>query len=159
MRDRVTQVVLGIFAGIFSYCLIVLRTIRGGDAAGFIPSVAVTFGVVLAISGIGALIFFIHHIAASIQASSIIASVTEETLAAIDRLSPQKDGPTPVDDDEDQPPLPLPERNWQAVLVPVNGYIQSVDDATLLRLAREHQTIVRMERGIGEFVVQNTTLA
>ena len=31
MRDRVTQVVLGIFAGIFTYCLIVLRTIRGGD--------------------------------------------------------------------------------------------------------------------------------
>ncbi len=26
MRDRVTQVVLGIFAGIFTYCLIVLRT-------------------------------------------------------------------------------------------------------------------------------------
>jgi uncharacterized membrane protein len=31
MSDRVTQVVLGIFAGIFTYCLIVLRTIRGDD--------------------------------------------------------------------------------------------------------------------------------
>ncbi len=159
MRDRVTQVVLGIFAGIFTYCLIVLRTIRGGDAAGFIPSLAVTFGVVLAISGIGALIFFIHHIAASIQASSIIAAVTKETLAAIDRLFPQKFGQTPVDDDEDQSPLPLPERNWQTIPARVNGYIQGVDNATLLRLAREHQIIVRMERGIGEFVVQNTTLA
>jgi uncharacterized membrane protein len=159
MRDRVTQVVLGIFAGIFTYCLIVLRTIRSGDAAGFIPSLAVTFGVVLAISGIGALIFFIHHIAASIQASSIIASVADETLVAIDRLFPQKLGQAPMDDDEDQSPLPLPERNWQPVPASVNGYIQSVDDTTLLRLAREHQTIVRMERGIGEFVVQNTTLA
>ena len=159
MRDRVTQVVLGIFAGIFTYCLIVLRTIRGGDAAGFIPSLAVTFGVVLAISGIGALIFFIHHIASSIQASSIIASVADETLAAIDRLFPQKFGQAPVDDHEDQSPLPLPERNWQAIPAPVNGYIQSVDNAALLRLAREHQTIVRMERGIGEFVVQDTTLA
>ena len=140
MRDRVTQVVLGIFAGIFTYCLIVLRTIRGGDSAGFIPSLAVTFGVVLAISGIGALIFFIHHIAASIQASSIIASVAEETLAAIDRLFPQKFGQTPVDDDEDQSPLPLPERNWQAIPARVNGYIQSVDNATLLRLAREHSS-------------------
>ena len=158
MRDRVTQVVLGIFAGIFTYCLIVLRTVRGGDAAGFIPSLAVTFGVVLAISGIGALIFFIHHIAASIQASSIIASVAEETLVTIDRLFPQKFGSTPVDDDENQSPLPLPERSWQAVPARVNGYIQGVDNATLLRLAREHQTIVRMERGIGEFVVHNTTL-
>ncbi|MDA3873013.1 MAG: DUF2254 domain-containing protein [Kiritimatiellae bacterium] len=157
MRDRVTQVVLGIFAGNFIYCLIVLRTIRGGDDSGFIPSVAVTFGVVLAISGIGALIFFIHHIAASIQASSIIASVADETLAAIDRLFPENVGQTPEDDDED--PSPLPERNWQAVPALENGYIQSVDTATLLRLARKHQTLVRMERGVGEFAVQHTTLA
>ena len=80
MRDRVTQVVLGIFAGIFTYCLIVLRTIRGGDEGGFVPSLAVSFGVVLAIGGIGVLIFFIHHIASSIQASSIIASVADETM-------------------------------------------------------------------------------
>ena len=63
MRDRATQVVLGIFAGIFTYCLIVLRTIRGGSEGGFVPSLAVSFGVVLAIGGISVLIFFIHHIA------------------------------------------------------------------------------------------------
>jgi uncharacterized membrane protein len=34
-----------------------------------------------------------------------------------------------------------------------------VDNAALLRLAREHKTIVRMERGIGDFVVHNTPLA
>ena len=85
--------------------------------------------------------------------------MADETLAAIDRLFPQKFGQPPMDDDEDQSPLPLPERNWQAVPAPVNGYIQSVDNAPLLRLARKHQAIVRMERGIGEFVVQNTTLA
>ena len=90
MRDRVTQVVLGIFTGIFAYCLIVLRTIRGGDEGGFVPSLAVFFAVVLAMGGIGVLIFFIHHIAASIQASSIIASVADETMVAVDRLFPQK---------------------------------------------------------------------
>ena len=88
MRDRVTQIVLGVFAGIFIYCLIVLRTIRSGDEGGFVPSLAVFFAVVLAIGGISALIFFIHHIASSIQASSIIASVADETLAAVDRLFP-----------------------------------------------------------------------
>ena len=159
MRDRVTQVVLGIFTGIFTYCLIVLRTIRGGDESGFIPNLAVSFGVVLAIGGISVLIFFIHHIASSIQASNIIASVAAETMVAVDRLFPEKLGHGPVDGDEDQSPLPLPERNWQAVSARGNGYIQSVDNAALLRLAREHQTIVRMERSIGEFVVHDTTLA
>ncbi len=159
MRDRVTQVVLGIFAGIFAYCLIVLRTIRGADQGGFVPSVAVSFGVVLAIGGIGALIFFIHHIATSIQASSIIASVADETLVAVDRLFPGKLGQEPVDDDEDRAPLPLPERNWQTVPAERTGYIQSVNNAALRRLAQENKTIVRMERGIGEFVVQDTPLA
>lgn len=159
MSDRVTQVVLGIFAGIFTYCLIVLRTVRGGDESGFVPSLSVTFSVVLAIGGIGTLIFFIHHIASSIQASSIIASVAKETLAAVDRLFPEKLGRDPLLDEADPSRLPLPARNWQAVLAGRNGYLQNVDNAALLRLARERQTIVRMERGIGEFVIQNTPLA
>lgn len=159
MRDRVTQVVLGVFTGIFTYCLIVLRSIRGGDEGGFIPSLAVTFGVVLAIAGISVLIFFIHHIASSIQASSIIASVAAETMLAVDRMFPEHLGQAHNDSDADQSPHLLPKENWKAVRANGNGYVQSVDTAALLRLARVHQTIVRMERGIGEFVVHDTTLA
>ena len=159
MRDRVTQVVLGIFAGVFTYCLIVLRTIRSVNEGGFVPNLAVFFAVVLAMGGIGVLIFFIHHIASSIQASSIIASVADETMAAVDRLFPGKLGQGPVEDCEDQTLLPLAEWNWKTVPAQENGYIQSVDNATLLRLAREYKTIVRMERGIGEFVVRDATLA
>jgi uncharacterized membrane protein len=79
-------------------------------------------------------------------------------MLAIDRLFPGRLGQGPVDDDEEQEMLPLSERNWQSVPVKRNGYIESVDNAALLRLAREHKTIVRMEHGIGDFVVQNTTL-
>jgi uncharacterized membrane protein len=158
MRSRVTQVVLGIFAGIFTYCLIVLRTIRSGEGA-FVPGLAVFFGFVLALGGVGALMFFIHHIASSIQASSIIASAAQETIAAIDRLFPEKLGQGPGEDDEDPTPRPLAEQNWRTVPAEASGYIQSVNDAALLRLARDRKTIVSMEHGIGEFVVQNTTLA
>lgn len=159
MSDRVTQVVLGIFAGIFTYCLIVLRTIRGGNGSEFVPSLSVAFSVGLAIGGIGTLIFFIHHIATSIQASSIIASVAKETLEAVDRLFPEKLGQESMDDEVGSSLLRLPVRNWQAVMAGRNGYLQSVDDTALLRLAREHRTVVRMDRGIGEFVVKNTPLA
>lgn len=159
MSDRITQVVLGIFAGIFTYCLIVLRTIRGGDEGGFVPSLSVAFSVVLAIGGIGTLIFFIHHIASSVQASSIIASVAKETLEAVDRLFPEREDQELMEDESDSSSLPLPVRTWQVVVARRNGYLQSVDNAALLRLAREHRTIVRMDRGIGEFVVQHTPLA
>jgi uncharacterized membrane protein len=158
MRSRVTQTVLGIFAGIFTYCLIVLRTIRGGDEGAFVPSLAVFFGVVLALGGVGILIFFIHHIASSIQASSIIASAAEETIATIDRLFPEKLGQGPGENDGDQTLRSLAERNWRAIPAKESGYIQSADNAALIRVARDTKTIVRMERGIGEFVVQSTAL-
>jgi uncharacterized membrane protein len=159
MRSRVTQIVLGIFAGIFTYSLIVLRTIRGGDEGAFVPNLAVFFGFVLALGGVGTLMFFIHHIASSIQASSIIASVAQETIATIDRLFPEKLGQGPGEDDDDQKLHPLAVRNWRGVPAKENGYIQSVNNAGLLHLARDRKTILRMEHGIGDFVVRNTTLA
>ena len=160
MRDRVTQTVLGIFAGIFTYCLIVLRTIRGGNEVEFVPRLAVFFGIVLALGGVGVLIFFIHNIASSIQASNIIASVAQETIETIDRLFPEKLGQGPQDENgEDQELRALADPSWRTIPARKSGYIQSVDNAALLRLARDRKTIVRMERGIGEFVVQNTELA
>jgi uncharacterized membrane protein len=161
MRSRVTQVTLGTFAGIFVYCLIVLHTVRTGDAP-FVPSLAVFFAFVLAFGGIAILIFFIHHIASSIQASSIIASVAQETNASIDRLFPEKPEPGPdnAEGEENERRLPsLDERTWYAVPAQVSGYIQSVDHDAILSLARGGRTIVRMEHGLGAFVVQDTALA
>ncbi len=158
MRSRLTQAVLGVFAGIFTYCLIVLRTIRGGDEGVFVPSLAVFFGFVLAVGGVGVLIFFIHHVASSIQASSIIASVAKETVQAIDRLSPERLGQGLDDAEEGQTPPPLSDRSWHLVPADGSGYIKGVDNAALLRLARERKIVVRMERGVGEFVIENTPL-
>ena len=92
MRDRFNQFVLGYFVGLFAYCLVVLRTIRGGDENNFVPSIAVLTGLLLALISIGVLIFFIHHIASSIQASSILHRVTDETVDAIDEIFPKHAG-------------------------------------------------------------------
>ncbi|MCJ7838542.1 MAG: DUF2254 domain-containing protein, partial [Burkholderiales bacterium] len=160
MRSRVTQATLGVFAGIFAYCLIVLRTIRGsGGVDEFVPRLAVFFGFVVSLGGVGILIYFIHHIAASIQASSIIASVAQETNASIDRLLPEKLDQEPDEDEgRNQVLESLDERTWYPVPAAVSGYIQSVNIDALLRLAWDSRTIVRMEHGSGAFVVQNTAL-
>ncbi len=158
MRDRVTQIVLGSFAGIFVYCLIVLRTIRSGDEADFVPGLAVSFSLVLATAGIFILIYFIHHVASSIQASSIVASVGDETLQAVNRLYPDDFRPNTDDDDLAHPELAQLDRRWQSVPAKGDGYIEYIDGAELQRLATEHETIVRMELGIGEFTVNNGTL-
>ena len=60
---------------------------------------------------------------------------------------------------DEQVLAPLDERNWYPVPAQVSGYIQGVDDAALLDLARNHRTIVRMERGVGAFAVEGAVLA
>ena len=161
MRSKITQITLGVFAGTYTYCLIVLRTIRSIGSVEFIPGLAVFFGFVLALGSVGILIFFIHHIASSIQASSLIASVAQETCSAIDRLFPgeKEQGAKGKEEDEEELLRLLNEKTWCAVPAEESGYIQSVDSEALLRLAWEKKALLRMERGIGDFVVQKTALA
>jgi uncharacterized membrane protein len=153
MRDRVNQTVLGIFVGIFAYCLIVLRTIRGAEEGPFIPSLAVLVGLVLAFVGIGVLIYFIHHVSTSIQAEHILASLGHETIDLVDRMFPD----TLAGDDEEMPELPADA--WHTIESKRTGYVQSLDSRGLVDLAREHGIIIRMERGVGRFVVESRALA
>jgi uncharacterized membrane protein len=137
MRDRANQSVLGVFLGVFAYCLVVLRTIRGGDEGVFVPALAVFVALLLAFVAIGFLIFFIHHIAASIQATSIIATTAGETLTAIDRLFPSGVGSPATDcQDENVPQLCTSADAWTVVPASATGYIQSVDVDALFELAR-----------------------
>jgi uncharacterized membrane protein len=151
-------VVLGVFVGIFAYCLVVLRVIRGGDEGAFVPSLAVLGGLILAFVGIGYLIFFIHYISMSIQSSSIIAAAAHETIAAVDRLFPQGLGDDVDEDADGDLAMPLAEQHWCSVPARKTGYVESIDGDALLRWAQEHGTILRMERGIGEFVIEGTPL-
>lgn len=156
IQDRMNQTVLGIFVGIFAYCLVVLRTIRGGDEGAFVPSIAVLFAVALAFVGIAVLIFFIHHIGTAIQASHIIAAVATETLAIVDHLFPE-DVNEAVDDTEPvvstpshEPSTPVPSLH--------TGYIQRVSLDALLESARVRDMTVRMERTVGDFVMEGAVL-
>jgi uncharacterized membrane protein len=156
MRDRVMQVALGTFAGIFIYCLIVLRTIRGGDEA-FVPSLAVTFGFVIAMAGIFVLIVFIHHIASGIQVSSVLATVTQETIAAADRMMPAEGA---RDEDAGGPEPPHSGvHGWHPIPSLRTGYVQGVAIEELVRCAESCDAVIRMDKGVGEFVATHTTIA
>jgi len=90
--------------------------------------------------------FFIHHIASSIQTSSIIASIAKETDATIDLLFLEKLGQSPDEDDEEQTQRPLAKRNWCVIQSNESGYIQNVSNTGLLRVARDGKTVVRWNR-------------
>lgn len=156
MSDRVNQVVLGVFVGIFAYSLVVLRTIRGGDEGTFVPTLAVSVGLLLGFVGIGVLVHFIHHISTSIQASRILAAAAHETLRAVEGLFPEGEleaEPDAGDFAGERSPHARP------LLADRSGYLQSLDRDGLVAFARQRGAVVRMRRGIGEFVVAGRPLA
>jgi uncharacterized membrane protein len=158
LQDRANQAVLGLLVSVFAYCLIVLRTIREAPDGGFVPPLAVLGAVVLALVAVGALIFFIHHIAISLQVSHILAAVGAETMRAVDRLFHESLGENDEDSTATSPTADLADRHWRVIPARETGYIQRVDAEGLLRFADTHDVVIRMERGIGEFVIEGTPL-
>ncbi|MDH5824973.1 DUF2254 domain-containing protein [Luteimonas sp. RD2P54] len=155
MRDRGNQMVLGVFLGVFAYCLGVMRTIGGDDGADFVPLVAVTAGLALALVAVAYLVFFIHHVAASIQSGQITRGIAADTLATIDRVFPDalEGEDTPAERDPDGG------LRWHPVAAPQMGYIVSLDRDALLAFARERGVAVRMERSLGDFASPDLPIA
>lgn len=153
MRDRLNQAMLGIFIGVFIYCLLVMRSISGGNGT-FVPSSALLVALMLAIVASGTFIFFIHHIAASIQASELTKAITKETSAALDEAFPPQGSIREGGRQELEP-----EATWQPLPAQDVGYIQAVDLRALLDFACAHDTIVRMDCGVGDFVAPGWAMA
>jgi uncharacterized membrane protein len=156
MADRPTQTVLGVFVGVFAYCLVVLRTIRGGEEA-FVAPFAVLGGMALAFVAIGFLVFFIHHLAASIQASSILVRVRAGTLAAVADLFPENLGEEADEAAEESDAAAT--GPWTPVAARASGYVVSVDNDALLAFAGREGRVVRMEAGVGDFVIAGQPIA
>lgn len=159
MRDRANQFVLGYFVSVFVYCLLVLRTIRGGDELKFVPSVAVMIGLISAIGGVLVLIYFIHHIADSLQITTILDNITNETKRAIEKLFPQGLGESATEDEKHQAWQAADVKNWIRIPAAEAGYIQNVDTDGLLDFAVENSILIRMRLGIGQFAGAGAPLA
>ncbi len=167
MRDRGNQFVLGSFIGTFIYCLLVLRTIRSADEAAaltsFVPHLAVTFSVLLAAFNLGVFIYFIHHTAESIQASSIITNIAQSLEDLIKKIYPEERlsherglsdealdlaSSIPDEFDEDARSVPMVH----------SSYLQTVGVQRLISAAKEHGVIVKVPHRPGTFLVERRPL-
>ena len=161
MRYMGNQVVLGTFVATFLYCVLVLRTIRSSDDATFVPYIAVTVAIALALTSLGVLIYFIHHTSTAIQVSSVIARVSRELDAAIERLFPQQVGqatPEPQHAGRAEELLEACEHRAAAVAASASGYLQGIDSDTLLLIAQEYDCLLRVQTPPGSFIVRGGTL-
>ena len=152
MRDTGNQVVLGTFTSTFLYCVLVLRTVRGLEDNTYVPHMSVTLGVLLAILSLGVLIYFIHHIAESIQVGHIIDVVAKELHSAVSRLFPSGDG---LPGWTAEPAMEAAAR----ITAHREGYLQAVDQPTLVSACESSAIVARLLRRPGDYVVRGMPLA
>ena len=159
IRDRVNQAALGAFLATFLYCLLVLRTIQHDPQATFVPHVAVSLGVLLAIASIAMLIFYIHHVATHIQADTLIDVIYAELCALMDALYPDPidHANASADAIEAAPAFHLDKAPGR-ICSNCDDYLQGVDTDALVAAASEVDVLVRVERRPGDYALRGALL-
>ncbi len=159
IRDRGTQFTLGTFVATFVYATLVLISIGpAGSRKDFVPHLSITIAFGLVTLSMALLIYFIHHIAVSIQLPQVIASIAKDLSRAIDAES--SDDRVSL---ESGPSVPELLRRMTdaggAVPAPESGYLQFIQHETLIALAAEKGAVIRLLHRPGHFVVRGHPLA
>ena len=142
VRDPRNQYALGIFLGTFAYALIVLRTVRTAQENPFVPNIAVTGALVLALVCVGTLTWFVHHIATSINVERVVDTVHHDLVRSI-----------AVHTRETADLVPPPEKlAGQSVVVSGSDYVQAVEAQGLADWAHTHRVEVALRVRPGDYV-------
>lgn len=156
LRDRLNQTVLGLYIATFLYALLVLREVRSPTGTpAFVPAISVTFAYGMAIASVAFFILYIHHVAQSIRAATVLRSVGDETRNAIRRLYPEGIATEP---ERRGPPLPDRPPDLVVHLERAPGVITTVDDEMLVRIATDNGLTIELPHMIGDFVPHGATL-
>jgi uncharacterized membrane protein len=120
----------------------------------FAPVATVTGGLILALTSVIGLIYFIHHTSQAVSVNHIVDRIARETEDVIDEIMPHERGFGLRHEDMIFPP----DKSEFAVLNEQPGYICFIDTARLLQLAKAYGLRVRVLRPIGHYVPRGVPL-
>ncbi len=132
-RDPFNRRVVALVVGTFTYCIVVLRSVRGpleqgGDAV--IPNLSVAIAVLLGIGSILGIVAFINHSAHSMDVSEILQQATAETISQVHTAwQPTNDDPRPP-----TPAAVMLEPAGHLVRFAGGGWVQRVDVRSIEQL-------------------------
>lgn len=165
MRDRGNQITLGTFIGTYVYCLLVLRTVRNASEPdiensfqAFVPHFSVLVALLLALSSVAVLIYFIHHVPETLNVENLVAKVGRQLRRGISELFP---------DSGDADMGELTDEVWESRRQEMNhagigsrseGYVQTLDLGRLTELADENELLVRVQYRPGDFITRGSVV-
>ena len=153
IRDFGTQASLGAFVATFVYAMLTLGSIGHLGSAEFVPHLSVTVALGLTLIDVGVLIYFIHHVAVSIQLTSVVAGIAHDfrqTMAQIQRDAPA--GSSSLTDATVTEALELIEREGAPVQASTSGFLQAIGHRRLLSIADASEARILLLSRPGQFV-------
>jgi uncharacterized membrane protein len=154
--DRGNQVVLGAYMGTFVYSLLIMRQIRDvtDTGSGFVPPLALTIALGLALICLAMLIYFLDHIAHLLQVSVIIANVHRELNAECDRMFPSAGQATltePATDLASEGLAPLDDAAGD-IRAASCGFLRLIDERLLIEATDGRTPWLRIIPQVGDYV-------
>ncbi len=160
MQDPVTQVTLGGFLSAVILCILTLGSVRNGAGPAGVPEVSYAVTVVAAVACFVLLIFYVHRVASSIQAPTVVASVVADLDRAVDErhdlLGTLHD---PADLDAVAALVARARAGGGTIPVRTTGFIQAVDQLRMVQEAGRLGAVVVLDHRPGQFVMQGQVLA
>lgn len=154
MNDRGNQVSLGVFIATFVYNLMLLRVVRDSaegpepgahaaeTAAAFVPQLSMLVSTASVVVSVAVLVYFLHHIPASIRINSVLAQIGRKLIDRIEARFPQEGAGSE----------PLGPVRGEPVAASDVGYIEIIDFASLDEIARAAGGTIGLKVRTGDFV-------
>ena len=151
MRDKGTQVCIGIFASAFVFSMLTLLSVTSRPHEGeYVPWLTIWISTLWALTCIGVLIYYINHVALSIQVNNVLADLSADFDWAV-QSSLKTCG---------RPGMPLPDLKADLELTaPCAGYLQSIDYPALVAAVSQRDSVIRLLYRPGQFVLSGAVIA
>jgi uncharacterized membrane protein len=143
LRDKPSQVAIGLFVATFAHAMLARRDVRiggGGGGKGTVPGLAVVVAFLLVLVSIVVLVLYVHHIGRSLRVSALIELVGKDTRRQLDVVYAQQGEPH-----EAQNGVPV-------IRAPLSGVVCHVDFDKLVRTASDADCFLELVPAFGEFV-------
>jgi uncharacterized membrane protein len=162
IRDRGTQATLGAFVATFVYAVVTLASVTNQRPVAFVPNLSVAVALALTLASVLVLIYFIHHVATSIQLTSVVATIAKDFQATVDELLVEDGGLStgPAEAGLSLSELALRmDEDGATVPATESGFLQAVGHRRLVRIATSSDAVIRLLNRPGHFLVEGLPLA
>jgi uncharacterized membrane protein len=141
LKDRPSQLAIGIFVGTFAFAMLAMRAVKIGSSGspGQVPGLTVLVAFLLVVVSIAVLVLYVHHIGRSLRVSALIEIVGSDTRRLLDVIYPGTEDEEEADADH-------------VVCSPRSGVLVHVDTERLVEAACDAGCTLELVPAVGEFV-------